>query len=186
MDQDNTNNQTSQIYLPDSIRRTVAIIGSRSVPVDQEHLDMARLFLSMAMVCPIDDVDAAYDYSELRLISGGAIGADSLVCSLDRNNNISKYCLAYQLTPHLNFNMDRDVFLPDYQNTPGHLAPLERNTLIAREADVIICFWDGKSTGSMDTMKKAHKLGVKTMTYTNQDWQPPVAVEQQHDTTASS
>lgn len=79
------------------------------------------------------------------IVSGGARGADSLGKRLAEENNI------YYLE-----------FLPDYK-THGKKAPFLRNTEIVEASDVIIAFWDGKSTGTLDALKKAKKLGKKVM-----------------------
>jgi len=39
----------------------------------------------------------------------------------------------------------------------GKGAGLARNSLIVADADLIVAFWDGKSTGTLDTLKKAKK-----------------------------
>lgn len=75
------------------------------------------------------------------IVSGGARGADSLGKRLAEENNI--------------FYLE---FLPDYA-THGRKAPFLRNTEIVEASDVIMAFWDGKSTGTQDALKKAKKLG---------------------------
>lgn len=76
---------------------------------------------------------------DLEIVSGGAIGADSLAKRL-----AEKYKL--RLTEHL----------PDYAKY-SNLAPLIRNQLIVNDAEEIICFWDGESRGSKDSLVKAKK-----------------------------
>jgi hypothetical protein len=44
-------------------------------------------------------------------------------------------------------------------DTEGKCAGLNRNTTIVRDSDVVIAFWDGKSTGTLDTIEKAKALG---------------------------
>jgi hypothetical protein len=41
----------------------------------------------------------------------------------------------------------------------GRTAGFTRNTTIVRDSDVVIAFWDGKSTGTLDTIEKAKALG---------------------------
>lgn len=79
------------------------------------------------------------------IVSGGARGADSLGKRLAEENNI--------------FYLE---FLPDYA-THGKKAPFLRNTQIVEASDVIIAFWDGKSTGTLDALKKAKKLGKEVV-----------------------
>jgi hypothetical protein len=42
-----------------------------------------------------------------------------------------------------------------YNRTAG----LERNTLIVRDSDAILAFWDGQSHGTYDTITKAKRMG---------------------------
>jgi hypothetical protein len=41
----------------------------------------------------------------------------------------------------------------------GRTAGFTSNTTIVRDSDVVIAFWDGKSTGTLDTIEKAKALG---------------------------
>jgi YspA, cpYpsA-related SLOG family len=75
------------------------------------------------------------------IISGGAIGADSLAERLANENNI----------PTL-------IFKPDWKLN-GAKAGFMRNTSIVENCDQLIAFWDGKSNGTMDSVKKARALG---------------------------
>jgi len=52
------------------------------------------------------------------------------------------------------------IFYPDY-NRHQRRAPLERNKLIIEAADVLIAFWDGKSTGTAHTIELAKKKGIQ-------------------------
>ena len=81
---------------------------------------------------------------ELEIVSGGAKGADSLAKQL-----AEKYKL--KLTEHL----------PDYAKH-SNIAPLVRNQLIINDAEEIICFWDGDSRGSRDSLRKAKDKGIPT------------------------
>ena len=49
-------------------------------------------------------------------------------------------------------------FLPDYE-VYGRAAPLVRNRMMVDYADAILAFWDGKSKGTLYTVKYAQKLG---------------------------
>ncbi len=48
------------------------------------------------------------------------------------------------------------VFLPDYK-TYGRGAAFVRNRLIVDNADMVLAFWDGESTGTQYTMDYAKK-----------------------------
>ena len=74
------------------------------------------------------------------IVSGGADGADILA---------EKY--AKEL------GVDMIVFRPDYKKF-GRFAALQRNTEIIKNSDVVFAFWDGKSRGTYDSIKKARKL----------------------------
>ena len=75
-----------------------------------------------------------------QIISGGAKGADSLARDFAAENGL----------PMLEF-------LPDYK-THGRSAPFVRNSQIVEAADIVYAFWDGKSTGTLDSLKKARTL----------------------------
>jgi uncharacterized phage-like protein YoqJ len=49
------------------------------------------------------------------------------------------------------------VHRPNY-NKDGRWAPLKRNDIIVNEADKIMAFWDGKSTGTKYVIRVVRKL----------------------------
>ena len=51
-------------------------------------------------------------------------------------------------------------FLPEYARY-GRAAPLKRNQSIADYADEGIAFWDGKSRGTADTIRRFERLGKR-------------------------
>lgn len=69
-----------------------------------------------------------------EIVSGGAVGVDSLAEQYAKEHNIP-------LT----------VFLPEYKRY-GRAAPLKRNEQIANYADTVLAFWDGKSRGTKFTI----------------------------------
>lgn len=75
----------------------------------------------------------------VAIISGGAKGADQLG---------ERYAKEY------NLNLVR--LLPDWKGR-GRVAGLERNTEIVAQADYVLAFWDGKSKGTRDTIRKTQK-----------------------------
>ena len=79
-----------------------------------------------------DDIDT--------IISGGAPGVDTLAEKFADENKLSKIILR-----------------PKY-NIYGKCAPLKRNEELVQMADKILIIWDGKSKGSLYTIKYAKKL----------------------------
>jgi len=76
----------------------------------------------------------------LEIVSGGAIGADKLS---------EQYGIEH--------NKLLRIFYPEYE-IYGRSAPLKRNTQIIEKSDFVIAFWDGKSTGTKDSINKAKRL----------------------------
>lgn len=77
------------------------------------------------------------------IVSGGADGTD---------------ILAERYAEEMGVEMI--VFRPDYKKF-GRLAALHRNTEIIENSDVVFAFWDGKSRGTHDSIKKAKKFEKK-------------------------
>ena len=79
------------------------------------------------------------------LVSGGAIGADTLGERYAKENNI-----------------ETKIFLPDWKKH-GKIAGFLRNTDIIENADLVIAFWDQKSKGTKDSIDKANKLNKEIL-----------------------
>lgn len=75
-----------------------------------------------------------------KIVSGGAIGADSLAKQYAKENSI-----------------EIQEFLPDYAAF-GKTAPKQRNYLIIDNADKILAFWDHKSPGTNHALQYAKSL----------------------------
>lgn len=105
----------------------VAVIGSRSIQEEDigKHL-------------PPD--------TEL-IISGGAVGVDTLAEKYADKNGIKKL-----------------ILYPDYE-LYGKSAPLIRDKLIVDHADLVIAFWDGQSSGTEFTISYAKRRGVPCEIY---------------------
>ncbi len=80
------------------------------------------------------------------LISGGARGVDSYARRYARERHLK----FIEITP--NFSNGFDVF--EY---------FKRNQRIAANCDIMISFWDGKSKGTLSTIKYAKKLGKEVI-----------------------
>ena len=83
-----------------------------------------------------------------EVISGGAAGADVLAENWAERNGIAKR-----------------IFKPDFEAFPksekNWAAPKARNLEIAKSCDVLIAFWNMRSTGTRDTIEKALSRGKK-------------------------
>ena len=73
------------------------------------------------------------------IVSGGAKGADKM---------------AERFADYNNYPVN--IILPDW-NKYGKGAGFKRNSLIVEACDILIAFWDGKSTGTKDSIDKARK-----------------------------
>lgn len=76
-----------------------------------------------------------------EIVSGGARGVDTCAAEFARANGIPL-----------------KEFLPDYARY-GRGAPLCRNTQIVEYADMVIAYWDGRSRGTLDSVRKCRELG---------------------------
>lgn len=117
----------------------VAIIGSRN---------FTNKILFNSVLLSIFTNDGLPD----TVISGGAIGTDTLAEEWALENNIEFV-----------------VFAPMHEDFPKKtrrwMAPKERNTKIVENSDVIISFWDMKSTGTKDTIEKAIEKNCRIYLY---------------------
>lgn len=75
------------------------------------------------------------------ILSGGAAGIDSLAEQFADTHKLSKIILRPQYSLY------------------GRAAPLRRNEELVRIADEILVVWDGKSRGTLHTIKYAKKKG---------------------------
>lgn len=82
-----------------------------------------------------------------EIISGGAIGIDTLAEEVADKRRISK-----------------SIIRPEYGKY-GKKAPLIRNKEIVERAELVIAFWDGKSRGTKFTIDYAKKLNKKIKIY---------------------
>jgi hypothetical protein len=117
----------------------VAIIGSRSF---NDKLIFNNIVNSMFLKIGFPK----------KIISGSASGTDSLAEAFALKNNY-----------------DFEKFLPEFLNFPPGIANFEaphaRNTLIAENSDILIAFWDMKSTGTLDTINKGIERDKKIYIY---------------------
>lgn len=85
-----------------------------------------------------------------EIVSGGAVsGADKIGARWARKND-----------------KELVIFYPDKKRK--HMYHY-RNRLIAEYSDIVVAFWDGKSSGTMYTVEYAKKLGKKVIIVKNGD-----------------
>ena len=92
----------------------------------------------------------ADDYSEV--ISGGATGIDTLAEQWAKRNNL-EFC----------------AYLPNYKAFGGKYAPIVRNREMVEFSDECVAFWDGKSKGTLMTIKYALSLDRKVTVHFIED-----------------
>ena len=83
----------------------------------------------------------------LKVVSGGARGADSLGARWADENGIPK-----------------QEFLPDW-NRYGKSAGFRRNRTIVDNCDAVAAFWDGRSRGTENTIALARAAGKPVQIY---------------------
>ncbi len=76
------------------------------------------------------------------VVSGGAMGVDALAAAWARANGVPLIELR-----------------PDYATHGPTAAPHVRNAEIVRRATLVLVVWDGKSKGTMSTLRAARRLG---------------------------
>lgn len=88
-------------------------------------------------------------YSDIKIISGGARGADTLA-----ERFASEFCL------------DTLIFKADW-SLYGKSAGYIRNNDIIKSADIVFAFWDGKSKGTKHSIDLANKYnkGLEIIRY---------------------
>lgn len=131
----------------------LAIIGSRNF-TDEKLLDKTLLryfhtYEDNSEVCGyIPDFD--------EVVSGGAVGSDSLAANWVKDHNEG----FDELSPGTPIKLTE--FLPDW-STYGKAAGPIRNRLIIERADVVLAFWCGQSPGTRSSLSIAKELKKTTM-----------------------
>jgi len=105
----------------------VAVIGSRNF----QDYDRLKRILDL--------------YPIKVIVSGGAIGADSLGDKYADEKGLQK-----------------EIYKPDW-DLFGKSAGFLRNTTIIENSNMVVAFWDGASKGTKDSLDKAKKLKKTTL-----------------------
>jgi len=116
----------------------VIIAGSRTIK-DFDDIDKA-LGIAAEMGITKESIT--------EIVSGGATGAD-------------KFGELYAKCNHLPVK----VFLPDWTKHGRAAGPI-RNKQMVDYADALIAVWDGKSKGTLSTIKYAQEKGIQICVYT--------------------
>lgn len=125
------------------MKRTFAIVGSRTYPADKEFFDLlAEQEQNEVLAKGQGHVERFIDLLEgdITVVSGGAKGPDSW--AVDRASQLGFSTVTIR---------------PNWDKY-GRGAGFHRNTEIVRAADDVVAFWDLQSNGTYDTMKKAVEL----------------------------
>lgn len=145
------------------IRRTFAIVGSRTYPADREFFDRLEPEEQDAIL----EKGRAYVRrfmghleGNLTIVSGGARGPDTWAMEIARDRGFKTVEIR-----------------PNWEKL-GRGAGFHRNTEIVRAADDVVAFWDQVSNGTFDTMKKAVELRRDLMVFGN-DGEPLLAFTQE-------
>jgi hypothetical protein len=88
------------------------------------------------------------DWDRIEIVSGGAPGPDS-----------------FAVTAANALGLDVRVFRAQWDKH-GKGAGMLRNTSIVAHVDRVVAFWDGKSKGTLDTMRKAKAAGLPVLVVT--------------------
>lgn len=111
---------------------SIGIVGSRTF---NNYAYMRYRFLQIITENNISE--------KIQIVSGGAVGADNC---------------AEQLARELGFSIK--IYKPNWE-THGRSAGFIRNQKIVDASDLVIAFWDGKSKGTFDTIKRTKAAGKK-------------------------
>ena len=95
----------------------------------------------------VDHLEGYLPEGVTEIVSGGTKGIDT--CAKD-------YALAHGLK--------LTEFLPEYKKY-GRGAPLRRNITIIEYADLVLAFWDGRSSGTMYVIDNCKKRNIPVAVY---------------------
>jgi len=124
---------------------TLGIVGSRTCT------DVTRMFQETEKLIRL--LYRTRAWIVVRGVSGGAVGADTLAREFFHTNEITF-----------------TEFLPR-SKVPARKDFHARNQEIVDLADVLFCFWDGLSRGTLDTIRRAERKNIPIyIIRINEDW----------------
>ena len=103
--------------------------------------------LSAELIKYIREIAPDAERDGVAIVSGAAAGADTLGARFARLNHMPLHV----------YPAEWDIY--------GKLAGFRRNKIMARNADYLLAFWDGKSSGTLHMIKEAPPLPVKIVRY---------------------
>lgn len=105
----------------------------------------------------VDDILNNYDKPEVIIVSGKAKGADTLgeQYADDRGYKKEFYPANWK-----DFTEPCTIKTNRYGKKYNALAGFHRNELMAKNSDILIAFWDGKSKGTKDMISIADRFGL--------------------------
>ena len=117
--------------------KTIAIVGGRDFDFVEQFFD-----------CVDDVVGSQHEY--VTIISGGARGADSLAetYAIDNELQFEEYPAEWKVNGK-------------YRREAG----MVRNTKMAKAADIVIAFWNGRSAGTKQMIQESLKYGCEVHVY---------------------
>lgn len=119
----------------------IGIIGSRTKSKDQQDMVLEK----------VREVFKYINRSKDIVISGGcASGADAASLKVSGELGIQYLVAVAHWNPRSSFGR---------ANSFDKNAGFKRNSTIAQVCDKLVAFWDGKSSGTLDTIYKVQNLG---------------------------
>ena len=118
----------------------VSITGSRSFVIS---------FADITQHLPVDTT---------TIISGGAVGVDTVAGSYAREHGLELVVIRPDYTS-ARLSTGVSASLSTSPTASSRIAPLLRNTTIVSQADFCLFFWDGVSRGTSHTISEARRLG---------------------------
>lgn len=135
-----------QISIPE---KRIAIVGSRAFKDYSIVKDIMSYLFSNTKI--------------LEIVSGGAEGADYLGKKYAEEKEIplKEFLPEWDNLSHPDAVIKENRWGKKYDSRAG----FRRNRLIVERADVILAFWDGKSSGTKNTISIADKMGKHYLIY---------------------